>query len=155
MNGLIRFLGFTPVDRGALRNAREIEDIPVQRFPNWKYPFIISWIVFLWFFLLGFGKFNICFTAKPPGGTHVGGWDWKIFWENLGTLPITNMNRNLACHALNMLGLCYLPGCIAAYIQLYRGTKYSRFPKFLDKWLKMRKQLGLLMLFSACIHVNV
>ena len=62
VNGLIRFLGFTPVDRGSLRNAREIEDIPVQRFPNWKQPFIVSLLVFLWFFILNFGKFAICFS---------------------------------------------------------------------------------------------
>ncbi len=29
-----------------------------------------------------------------------------------------------------------------------------RFPNWLDRWLKMRKQLGLLMLFSACMHVR-
>ena len=31
----------------------------------------------------------------------------------------------------------------------------SRFPNCLDKWLKMRKQLGLLMLFAASIHVSI
>ena len=44
---------------------------------------------------------------------------------------------------------------IAAYIQLARGTKYSRFPNWLDRWMKMRKQLGLLMLFSAAMHVSL
>lgn len=53
---LIRSLGFTPVDRGQLRNAREIEDIPVQRFPKWKVPFIISSILFVILFLLAFSK---------------------------------------------------------------------------------------------------
>lgn len=149
VKGLIQFLGFTPVDRGSLRNAREIEDIPVQRFPNWKYPLIVSSMVFLWFFLLGFGKFNICFSYEGFG---TGNWNQTLFWKNLEGVPLTNLNRAISCHALNMLALCYLPGCIAAYIQLYRGTKYSRFPKILDKWLKMRKYLGLLMLFSACIH---
>ena len=81
-------------------------------------------------------------------------WNTTAFWDSLGEVPITNINRALACQALNMLALCYLPGCIAGYIQLYRGTKYSRFPKILDRWLKMRKYLGLLMLFSACIHVR-
>jgi len=152
VKGLIQFLGFTPVDRGSLRNAREIEDIPVQRFPNWKYPFIVSWIVFLWFFLLGFGKFSICLSFKKENDGNGMHWDQSAFWKSLGEVPITNINRALACHALNMLALCYLPGCIAGYIQLYRGTKYSRFPKILDRWLKMRKYLGLLMLFSACIH---
>ena len=84
-----------------------------------------------------------------------GPWNQTLFLKNLESIPITNMNRAISCHALNMLALCYLPGCIAAYIQLYRGTKYSRFPKILDRWLKMRKYLGLLMLFSACIHVRL
>ena len=76
-----------------------------------------------------------------------------MFWKNVEELPLNDLNVFLAQHALTMLALCYLPGCLAGYIQLYRGTKYSRFPKFLDRWLKMRKQLGLLMLFSACLHV--
>merc|ERR1711997_101874 len=59
----------------------------------------------------------------------------------------------LAVHAITLLALCYLPGCIGAWIQIFRGTKYSRFPNWLDKWLKMRKQLGLLMLFSASVHM--
>ena len=156
--GLIHFLGFTPVNRGSLRNAREIEDVPVQRFPNWRNPLIVSCMVFMWFFLLGFGKFNICFTAEPHGHEfeNVTGWEWKVFWKNLETVPLKGIGEKyLACHALTMLALCYLPGCLAAYIQLYRGTKYSRFPSFLDKWLKMRKQLGLLMLLSASLHVII
>ena len=102
---------------------------------------------------------EFCTKPKHPENLYTffrkGPWNQTLFWKNLETLPITNMNRALACHALNMLALCYLPGCIAGYIQLYRGTKYSRFPKILDRWLKMRKYLGLLMLFSACIHVRL
>ena len=55
---MIRYLGFTPVDCGTIRNAREIEDIPVQRFPHWKIPLIISSLIFgnilyrFWFFFL-------------------------------------------------------------------------------------------------------
>ena len=46
-------------------------------------------------------------------------------------------------------------GLLAAYIQLWRGTKYSRFPQWLDQWLRMRKQLGLLMLGIASLHVRI
>ena len=56
VSNLIRTCGFTPVDRGSLRNAREIEDIPVQRFPLWKVPLTISSILFIILFLLGFSK---------------------------------------------------------------------------------------------------
>ena len=65
-----------------------------------------------------------------------------------------NVNKTLAVHSLTTLALCYLPGVIAGWLQIYRGTKYSRFPNWLDNWLKMRKQLGLLMLFAASIHVK-
>merc|ERR1711992_216738 len=132
---LIRMLGFTPIDRGALRNAREIEDIPVQRFPLWKAPLIVSIIFFIILFLLGFTKFQICWTLTWDGYWHWGRWE---------TIPITTINSTLAAHSITLLSLCYLPGCIAAWIQMIRGTKYSRFPNWLDKWLKMRKQLGLL-----------
>ena len=146
VTALIRSLGFTPVDRGALRNAREIEDIPVQRFPLWKAPMIISLILFAVLFILAFTKYQICWTLT---------WDaWKGWhWGRFETIPITTVNSTLAVHALNLLALCYLPGCIGAWIQIVRGTKYSRFPNWLDKWLKMRKQLGLLMLFSASVHM--
>ena len=44
---LVRDTGFTPVDTGALRSAREIEDIPMRRFPSWKMPLLISFCIFL------------------------------------------------------------------------------------------------------------
>ena len=61
-------MGFVPVDRGSLRNARDIEDIPVQRFPLWKRPLIVSLILFLIFFLLAFSKFLICWTWSWDAG---------------------------------------------------------------------------------------
>ena len=53
---LVRTAGFTPVDMGSLRSAREIEDMPVQRFRNWKSPFIISTVIFLALYAISFGK---------------------------------------------------------------------------------------------------
>ena len=44
---LVRNTGFTPVDMGALRSAREIEDIPMRRFESWKRPLLVSFIIFL------------------------------------------------------------------------------------------------------------
>ena len=84
---------------------------------------------------------------------------WTLMWDSwkgrFGTIPVTTVNSTLAVHAITLLALCYLPGCIGAWIQIFRGTKYSRFPNWLDKWLKMRKQLGLLMLFSPSLHVRI
>ncbi|CAB1334229.1 unnamed protein product [Coregonus sp. 'balchen'] len=55
--------------------------------------------------------------------------------------------------SLIMLSLCYLPGVLASFLQLYRGTKYRRFPDWLDRWMLCRKQLGLLSLGFAFLHV--
>ncbi|XP_071239395.1 metalloreductase STEAP4-like [Salvelinus alpinus] len=55
--------------------------------------------------------------------------------------------------SLIMLSLCYLPGVLASFLQLYRGTKYRRFPDWLDRWMLCRKQLGLLALGFAFLHV--
>lgn len=44
------------------------------------------------------------------------------------------------------------PGQLAAALQLHRGTKYELFPGWLDRWLCVRKELGLLSLLAAVLH---
>ena len=96
-------------------------------------------------------RFQVCWTLDWDRNVTFGdNWNWKR-WN---TIPTTTVNSTLAQHSINMLALCYIPGLVAAYIQLIRGTKYIRFPNWLDKWLRMRKQIGLLMLFSASLHVR-
>ena len=94
VNGLIRSMGFVPVDRGSLRNARDIEDIPVQRFPLWKRPLIVSLILFFIFFMLAFTKFQICWTwSWDAGKVHIHSSQFqslcstKSFREMLQNLP--------------------------------------------------------------------
>ncbi len=60
----------------------------------------------------------MCWTYLFDGGT----WHWGRFHH----LPMETVNRTLAVHALTLLAACYLPGVIAAWIQIIRGTKYSR-----------------------------
>jgi len=140
---VVRGAGFTPVDLGCLASARSIEDIPVSVFPLWRIPFYIHLSIFCFLYILGFVKFQICWPLT---------WSDTFLWNLWNHIPMDNMNKALAVHALNTLALCYLPGVLAGWLQLYRGTKYSRFPTWLDTWLKIRKQLGLLMLFAASIH---
>ncbi|XP_035269852.1 STEAP family member 1B-like [Anguilla anguilla] len=67
-------------------------------------------------------------------------------------IPILVMNKTLPWSSITLLALVYLPGVLAAGLQLHRGTKYSRFPGWLDRWLSMRKQLGLIAFFLASLH---
>lgn len=140
---IVRGAGFTAVDLGGLTAARVIEDIPVAVFPSWRVPFIVNIAIFIFLYALSFAKFQICWPLT---------WSEHFMWELWNHIPMDNVNKTLAVHALVTLALCYLPGVLAAWLQIARGTKYSRFPNWLDQWLRMRKQLGLLMLFAACIH---
>ena len=147
VSGMVRTIGFIPVDMGLLTAAREIEDIPVSLFREWKTPFYIHLAIFSFLYVLSFLKFQVCWPIKWST-------DGSFLWELWNHIPMDTMNKTLAVHSLITLSLCYLPGVLAAWLQIIRGTKYSRFPLWLDNWLKMRKQLGLLMFFAASVHVS-
>lgn len=51
-----------------------------------------------------------------------------------------------------LLTLPVSSGLLAAVFQLGRGTKYKRFPDWLDRWLCRRKELGLLSFLCAVLH---
>ncbi|XP_059828176.1 metalloreductase STEAP1-like isoform X1 [Hypanus sabinus] len=67
-------------------------------------------------------------------------------------IPILVMNKVLPVVAIILLALVYLPGILAATLQLYFGTKYRQFPQWLACWMLSRKQLGLLSFFYAVLH---
>ncbi|KAF0308488.1 Metalloreductase STEAP3 [Amphibalanus amphitrite] len=143
VTALIRDLGFSPVDMGPLRMARDIERMPLEFFTDWRGAATVVGTIFIVFYIFNVFKFQFCknLTVNKT-------WQWEPFKD----LLMTTFNRNLAVVALTVLGAIYLPGVIAGYIQLYRGTKYSRFPGWLDRWLRMRKQMGLLMLAMGAVH---
>lgn len=140
---MARDLRFTPIDSGRLANARDIEAIPLQFFSEWRGAFITSLVIWIAFFLLLVFEWQLCDNL-----THA-----KKDWSSFEYVSTRNVSIACADAALMLLALCYLPGVIAAYLQLSRGTKYSEFPGWLDRWLKSRKQLGLLMLLNALLHV--
>ncbi|NXH17138.1 STEA1 Metalloreductase, partial [Bucco capensis] len=67
-------------------------------------------------------------------------------------IPILVTNKVLPVVSITLLALVYLPGLLAAAFQLYFGTKYQRFPQWLDQWMASRKQFGLLSFFLAAMH---
>ncbi|XP_063602336.1 metalloreductase STEAP3-like isoform X2 [Penaeus indicus] len=139
---LVRNVGLHPVDFGALRTAREIEEIPFSFFREWKVAGSVAILVFFLFYLLLFMRRQICPNLDST--------DWN--WNRFQTFPLKNGMLAFALTGTVMLLLCYVPGTIAGYLQLYRGTKYSAFPSWLDRWLKSRKQMGLLALFMGSLH---
>ncbi|CAL8290925.1 unnamed protein product [Merluccius merluccius] len=132
-------LGLSVLDRGCLSAAREVEDFPLQLFPQWRLPLCLATglTAFFFFYLL---TRDVIYAYVEK--------DKDISFRIMVSLA----NKVFPIVSLIMLSLCYLPGVLAAFIQLYSGTKYSRFPDWLDCWMLCRKQLGLLALGFAFLH---
>ncbi|XP_020843119.1 metalloreductase STEAP4 [Phascolarctos cinereus] len=135
-----RSIGLTPMDQGSLKAAKEIENYPLQLFPMWKFPLYLSAALCVFYFVYCMLREVIYPYIQEEK-------------DNTFFLAISIPNRIFPGLALNLLALVYLPGIIAAILQLYRGTKYSRFPNWLDHWMLCRKQLGLVALAFAFLHV--
>ncbi|XP_069815573.1 metalloreductase STEAP4-like [Dendropsophus ebraccatus] len=136
---IARSLGLMPVDQGSLLAAKEIENYPLQLFPMWRLPCYIcaGFTLLIFLYCLVIEVFHPLATKREDASY---------------LIVITIPNRVFPTVSLILLALCYLPGILAAVIQLYRGTKYSRFPDWLDQWMLCRKQLGLLGLAYAFLH---
>ncbi|XP_037059429.1 metalloreductase STEAP4 isoform X2 [Peromyscus leucopus] len=137
---IARTLGLTPLDQGSLVAANEIENYPLQLFPMWRLPFCLASVLCVFFFVY-------C-AIREVIYPYVNGKTDATF-----RLAISIPNRVFPITALILLALVYLPGVLAAILQLYRGTKYRRFPNWLDRWMLCRKQLGLVALGFAFLHV--
>lgn len=133
-------LGFTVLDRGSLSAARELEDFPLRLFPEWRLPLRIAVGLTASFFFYLLIR-DVIFTYVDQGK------------DNSFRIMVSLANKVFPIVSIIMLALCYLPGVLAAILQLYRGTKYRRFPDWLDRWMLCRKQLGLLALGFATLHV--
>ncbi|XP_067094466.1 metalloreductase STEAP4-like [Osmerus mordax] len=132
-------LGLSSLDRGCLSSARELEDIPLQLFPQWRLPLrlAIGLTASFFFYLL---TRDVIYTYATQGK------------DVSFRIMVSLANKVFPIVSLIMLTLCYLPGVLAGFLQLYRGTKYRQFPDWLDHWMLCRKQLGLLALCFAFLH---
>ncbi|CAH2304942.1 Hypothetical predicted protein [Pelobates cultripes] len=136
---IARRMGFIPVDMGALCSAGEIENIPLRLLPLWKIPVILTICLFTFFYCYNFVR----------GVLH------PYLVENKNEfykMPVKVVNTSIPCVSYVLLSLVYLPGILAAFYQLHYGTKYRRFPDWLDEWLRLRKQIGLASFYCASLH---
>ncbi|XP_043824857.1 metalloreductase STEAP1 [Dromiciops gliroides] len=116
----------------------ELKD-KLELFPQWRMPIKMAAIIALLTFLYTCLREIIYPLVKTRA---------YLFYK----IPILVVNKVLPDVSLTLLALVYLPGIIAAAFQLRNGTKYKRFPDWLDKWMLARKQFGLLSFFFAALH---
>ncbi|OXB84713.1 UNVERIFIED_CONTAM: hypothetical protein H355_001190 [Colinus virginianus] len=108
-------------------------------FPRWHMPLkIASVIALLTFIYTSLRDVVYPFITRNE----------NVFYK----IPILVINKVLPVVSITLLALVYLPGILAAGFQLYFGTKYRRFPLWLDRWMLSRKQFGLLSFFFAVLH---
>ncbi|XP_068604071.1 metalloreductase STEAP2 [Brachionichthys hirsutus] len=137
---LARQLHFQPVDMGPLSSSQDIENMPLQLFNGWKGPVLSAVALSIFFFAYSFVRDIIHPYVKYKQ-------------SNFYKIPVEIVNRTLPTVAITLLSLVYLAGQLAAAHQLYYGTKYRQFPRWLEGWLQSRKQLGLLSFLLAAVHV--
>ncbi|XP_015667339.1 metalloreductase STEAP1 [Protobothrops mucrosquamatus] len=108
-------------------------------FPKWHLPvktaLILSFFVFTYTFLRDI--IHPFVNAQK-----------NVFYK----IPVLVINKVLPVVSITLLALVYLPGILAAGFQFHYGTKYRRFPPWLDRWMLSRKQFGLLSFFFASMH---
>ncbi|XP_055019356.1 metalloreductase STEAP4-like isoform X2 [Boleophthalmus pectinirostris] len=133
-------LGLWVVDRGGVGASQELEDFPLQLFPEWRLPLSIAVGLSAVFFIYLLIR-DIIYSYVEDGK------------DTSFRIMVSLANKVFPIVSLIMLSLCYLPGVMAALLQLHRGTKYRRFPDWLDRWMLCRKQMGLVALGLASLHV--
>ncbi|CAL1538850.1 unnamed protein product, partial [Lymnaea stagnalis] len=135
---IARDMGFQPYDAGTLAAAKNIELHVMQLCPKWHVPIAITVGVFIlwWLFVIYIYFIDDVFYS----------------WEQIF---VKVSNKPICMTAITLLGLTYLPGCLAAILQLISDTKHKRFPNWLDAWLKSRKQLGLICFLLASLHACI
>lgn len=94
---IVRALGLTPLDKGSLLAAQEIENYPLQLFPMWKFPIFLSLGLTTFFFLYCL-VLDVIYTYIYEKN------NFSFF------IAITIPNQVCPVMALILLALVYLPG---------------------------------------------
>lgn len=135
-------LGLSVLNRGSLTAARELENVPLELFPEWRLPLRLALgLTASFYFYLLLRDVVYAYVAQ---GRDIS-FRMVVSLANKVKEPVVNRSRATFAGALLfnpvpavfqvfpivsiiMLSLCYLPGIIAAFLQLYRGTKYKSGP---------------------------
>uniref|UniRef100_A0AAZ3PM18 Uncharacterized protein n=1 Tax=Oncorhynchus tshawytscha TaxID=74940 RepID=A0AAZ3PM18_ONCTS len=108
-------LGLSALDRGFLSVAWELEDFPLQLFPQWRLPlYITTGLSAAFFFYLLIRDIIYAYVTQ--------GEDISF------RIMVSLANKVCPIVSLIILSLCYLPGVLSSFLQLYRGTKYREKP---------------------------
>lgn len=137
-------LGLSVLNRGSLTAARELEDFPLELFPEWRLPLRLTLGLtasFYFYVLLRDVVYtyvtegtDISFRIMVSLANKVKACRAFVSFSRMSYAgafllnPFSALFQVFPIVSLILLALCYLPGVIAAFLQLYRGTKYKSEP---------------------------
>lgn len=131
--GLARRMGFSAMDAGGLATARTQETSVHRFFDGWVAAVVVSaTVLFLW-------------SLYWANAFYAQGRETTALWYGWLLLPVGDV-------AAVLLAATFLPGSIAAAVQLARGTAKVPFPAPFASWLAIRKQLGMVGWWLATMH---
>jgi len=130
---LARRMGLPVLDAGGLIAARTAEATVHRFFDGWVAAVVVTTILLL-----------ACSIY----------WSQRYFAEGRATTALWYawLLQPVGHIAMVLLALTFLPGSLAAALQLARGTAKRPFPAWLASWMAIRKQLGMAGWFLATLH---
>uniref|UniRef100_A0A7S2ZIU6 Pyrroline-5-carboxylate reductase catalytic N-terminal domain-containing protein n=1 Tax=Rhodosorus marinus TaxID=101924 RepID=A0A7S2ZIU6_9RHOD len=132
---MARRMGFDVMHLGDLDAAKGQEGAVHSFFEGWKIACTIG-LVLTFIFLL---YITIAYWVAGP-----------LSWMKYPTKAFLIVTGDVSA---GLLAFTFLPGPIAAFWQIFRGTATRPFPAWFGTWLGIRKQLGLLAFVVAIPHV--
>jgi len=94
---------------------QEIEDLPHRLFPHWRGPLIFSFFLYVAAYMLTMFRSTSCRTNPETEER-----EWGVDWSRVHDGWYNYAHKAANCHAVWLLALCYIPGCLAGYLQLIR-----------------------------------
>jgi len=130
---LARRMGLPVLDAGGLIAARTAEATVHRFFDGWVAAVVVTTILLL--------------TCSIY-------WSQRYFAEGRATTALWYawLLQPVGHIAMVLLALTFLPGSLAAGLQLARGTAKRPFPAWFASWMAIRKQLGMAGWFLATLH---
>ena len=118
-------------------------------FHRWRRAVTATAVIFTFYYIYSIVWYHV--LDKPPAfpGDPVGNKPIS-YWRQL---PLSTMNAVLGMVCINLFAAVYLPGGLAALLQLIRRSAQTPFPSWLVNWMLIRKHMGLIAFWMAFVHM--
>ena len=134
-------LGHRPLEAGELAVSRHLEDAPLQLFPAWRLPVLVSACCWALLHTLAWLGAVLC---------HHGDRTWDL--DTVLATTLTTTSTTCSTHALTLLAVAMSGRVARDYLLLVRGTKYAPLPRWLAAWAGLGGRVVVLVVPGLLLH---